>query len=152
IGSAICCPMFRTGFREFIAPWKMIEISFHRIFRILRSETLTRSRPRNRIEPETIFPLYGRRRINESAVVVFPQPLSPARPRASPSSRSKETPSTACTAPDWVAYSMTRSLTSRSRAYRLRNVWWLIVPGLCLVFLVFGFYLFGFALDEILNP
>jgi len=29
---------------------------------------------------------------------------------------------------------------------------WLIVPGLCIVFLVFGFYLFGYALDEILNP
>jgi peptide/nickel transport system permease protein len=29
---------------------------------------------------------------------------------------------------------------------------WLIVPGLCLVTLVFGFYLFGYALDEILNP
>src|SRR5439155_2554840 len=51
----------------------------------------------------------------------LPAAALPARPRASPSSRSKETPSTACTAPDWVAYSMTRSLTSRSRAYRLRN-------------------------------
>jgi peptide/nickel transport system permease protein len=29
---------------------------------------------------------------------------------------------------------------------------WLIIPGLCIVFLVFGFYLFGYALDEILNP
>ncbi len=29
---------------------------------------------------------------------------------------------------------------------------WMIVPGLCIVFLVFGFYLFGYALDEILNP
>jgi peptide/nickel transport system permease protein len=29
---------------------------------------------------------------------------------------------------------------------------WMIVPGLCLVVLVFGFYLFGYALDEILNP
>jgi len=29
---------------------------------------------------------------------------------------------------------------------------WIIVPGLCIVFLVFGFYLFGYALDEILNP
>jgi len=29
---------------------------------------------------------------------------------------------------------------------------WIIIPGLCLVFLVFGFYLFGYALDEILNP
>lgn len=34
----------------------------------------------------------------------------------------------------------------------LYNPWWLIVPGVCLVVLVFGFYLFGFALDEILNP
>ena len=29
---------------------------------------------------------------------------------------------------------------------------WIIIPGLCIVFLVFGFYLFGYALDEILNP
>src|SRR2546422_1752882 len=34
----------------------------------------------------------------------------------------------------------------------LYNAWWLIVPGVCIVFLVFGFYLFGYALDEILNP
>ncbi|HYS73497.1 MAG TPA: ABC transporter permease [Thermoplasmata archaeon] len=32
------------------------------------------------------------------------------------------------------------------------NPGWLIIPGLCIVFLVFGFYLFGYALDEILNP
>lgn len=32
------------------------------------------------------------------------------------------------------------------------NPLWLIIPGLCIVFLVFGFYLFGYALDEILNP
>ncbi len=32
------------------------------------------------------------------------------------------------------------------------NPGWLVVPGLCIVFLVFGFYLFGYALDEILNP
>src|SRR5881628_3043076 len=63
IGSAICWPMFRTGFKEFIAPWKMIEMSFHRTFRILMSEALTRSRPRNTMEPEMILPLYGRRRI-----------------------------------------------------------------------------------------
>ncbi len=29
---------------------------------------------------------------------------------------------------------------------------WMIVPGLCIVVLVLGFYLFGYALDEILNP
>ncbi len=32
------------------------------------------------------------------------------------------------------------------------NPGWILVPGLCLVSLVFGFYLFGYALDEILNP
>jgi peptide/nickel transport system permease protein len=32
------------------------------------------------------------------------------------------------------------------------NPWWLIIPGMCIVVLVFGFYLFGYALDEILNP
>ena len=32
------------------------------------------------------------------------------------------------------------------------NPVWLVVPGLCIVFLVLGFYLFGYALDEILNP
>jgi len=32
------------------------------------------------------------------------------------------------------------------------NPGWLVVPGLGIVFLVFGFYLFGHALDEILNP
>jgi peptide/nickel transport system permease protein len=37
-------------------------------------------------------------------------------------------------------------------AVTAHNPMWLILPGLCIVFLVFGFYLFGYALDEILNP
>ncbi len=32
------------------------------------------------------------------------------------------------------------------------NPGWLIIPGLCIVVLVFGFYLVGYALDDILNP
>lgn len=32
------------------------------------------------------------------------------------------------------------------------NPWWMVVPGMCIVVLVLGFYLFGYALDEILNP
>lgn len=32
------------------------------------------------------------------------------------------------------------------------NAWWMVVPGMCIVVLVLGFYLFGYALDEILNP
>lgn len=37
-------------------------------------------------------------------------------------------------------------------AYINGNFGWLLIPGLCIVVLVFGFYLFGYALDEILNP
>src|SRR5439155_9065694 len=114
IGSAICRPIRRTGFKEFIAPWKMIEMSFHRTLRTAVSEARVRSRPLKRIRPRTIFPLYGKRRIRARAVVVLPQPLSPARPSASPSSRSNETPSTAWTVPSCVVYSTTRSSTSRS--------------------------------------
>src|SRR3989449_4203765 len=105
--------MFRTGFNEFIAPWKMIEMSFHRTRWIERSESLTRFLPSNRISPRTIFPLYGRSRMMERAVVVLPQPLSPARPRASPSPTSNDTPSTAWTVPACVVYSIERSSTSR---------------------------------------
>jgi peptide/nickel transport system permease protein len=39
-----------------------------------------------------------------------------------------------------------------NNAMTIGNPWWLIVPGMCIVALVFGFYLFGYALDEILNP
>src|SRR5437867_10151316 len=91
IGSAICRPIRRTGFKEFIAAWKVIEMSFHRTLRTAVSVARVRSRPLKRIRPRTIFPLYGKRRIRARAVVVLPQPLSPARPSASPSSRSNET-------------------------------------------------------------
>ncbi len=30
--------------------------------------------------------------------------------------------------------------------------WWIIAPGLCIVFVVLGFTLVGFAFDEVLNP
>src|SRR5205823_4392116 len=50
------------------------------------------------------------------AVVVFPQPLSPARPIASPRSTAKEAPSTACTTPAFVVNSTVRSRTSRRAA------------------------------------
>src|SRR3990170_953668 len=94
----------------------MIEISFQRIFRIDVSGSVARSRPAKRIEPRTIRPLYGRRPMSARAVVVLPQPLSPARPIASPCSTSKEAPSTACTVPAFVVNSTVRSRTSSRRA------------------------------------
>lgn len=39
-----------------------------------------------------------------------------------------------------------------SNAMIIGNPWWIVVPGMCIVVLVLGFYLFGYALDEILNP
>src|SRR3989442_7221481 len=105
--------MFRTGFNEFIAPWKMIEMSAQRTRWIERSESLTRFLPLNRISPRRIFPLYGRSRMIARAVVVLPHPLSPARPRASPSPTSNDTPWTAWTVPACVVYSIERSSTSK---------------------------------------
>jgi len=51
---------------------------------------------------------------NASAVVVFPQPDSPANPRTCPSFNSNEIPSTAFTGPFPVLYWTLRSFTSRS--------------------------------------
>ena len=50
--------------------------------------------------PSTIFALAGRIRTSDSAVVVLPQPDSPAIPSASPYSSRNDTPSTALTVPD----------------------------------------------------
>ena len=50
--------------------------------------------------PSTIVAFAGRIRTSDSAVVVLPQPDSPAIPSASPWSSRKLTPSTALTVPD----------------------------------------------------
>ena len=84
IGSAICLPVSCTGLRAFIAPWKIIEISFQRIFDMPYSVRLVRLRPSKRMSPETMRPFSGRSLSTASAAVVLPQPDSPARPRLSP--------------------------------------------------------------------
>ncbi len=56
--------------------------------------------PKSFTEPPTTFAFAGSSRSSESAVVVLPQPDSPAMPSASPSCSSKLTPSTALTVPD----------------------------------------------------
>ena len=30
--------------------------------------------------------------------------------------------------------------------------WWIVIPGLCIVFVVLAFTFIGYALDEIFNP
>src|SRR6266480_716778 len=91
----------------------MIEIFFQRTFRIVVSEERTRLRPSNEMDPPTIRPFDGSSFMRASAVVVFPQPDSPASPIASPSRRSNEAPLTAWTVPPRVPNSTERSRTSR---------------------------------------
>lgn len=37
-------------------------------------------------------------------------------------------------------------------AFQLGLQWWIVAPGLCIVMLVLGFTLLGYALDDIMNP
>lgn len=37
-------------------------------------------------------------------------------------------------------------------AFQIGLPWWIIAPGLCIVILVLGFTLLGYALDEVMNP
>ncbi len=84
MGSAICLPVSLTGFSAFIAPWKMMLISFQRILLMPNSVRLARFLPSKRISPLTMRPFSGRSLSRERAAVVLPQPDSPARPRLSP--------------------------------------------------------------------
>ncbi len=54
--------------------------------------------------------------------------------------------------PDHVSWGKIISEAYENHAILNGNALWIVVPGLCIVVLVFGFYLFGYALDEILNP
>ncbi len=99
MGSAICLPVSRTGLSAFIAPWKMMLISFQRILLMPYSVRLARLRPSKRTSPETMRPFSGSSLSRLSAAVVLPQPDSPARPRLSPGATVKETSCTALTSP-----------------------------------------------------
>jgi hypothetical protein len=88
-----------TGFSAFIAPWKMMLISFQRILLMPNSVRLARFLPSKRISPLTMRPFSGRSLSRERAAVVLPQPDSPARPRLSPGWSTKETSWTAFTSP-----------------------------------------------------
>jgi len=51
-----------------------------------------------------------------------------------------------------VTWGTMLSYASESMAFQIGLQWWIIVPGLCIVALVLGFTLLGYALDEVMNP
>ena len=97
IASAIWRPTRMTGSSAFIAPWKTIDTVFQRMSRQPRSvRRWTCITPR--VELTSIVPsarcrFCGSRPSSASAVVVLPQPDSPASPSASPRRSWKLTPS-----------------------------------------------------------
>jgi hypothetical protein len=80
------------------------------------SDFLARSIPNSFTEPLTILALAGSRRTSDSAVVVLPQPDSPAIPNASPSFSRKLTSLTAWTVAFGSRKCVVRCSTSRSGA------------------------------------
>ena len=104
IASAICASTRCTGSSAFIEPWKTSETWRQRTKfmprSVRRSILIGSASPGGR---RTIFPVCwsvpGSSFITDRAVVVFPQPDSPASPRASPGSSVRSTPSTIGFAP-----------------------------------------------------
>lgn len=51
-----------------------------------------------------------------------------------------------------VTWGSMLSYAHEGMAFQIGLPWWIIAPGLCIVFLVLGFTLLGYALDEVMNP
>ncbi|MCJ7562575.1 MAG: ABC transporter permease [Thermoplasmata archaeon] len=51
-----------------------------------------------------------------------------------------------------VTWGTMLSYSSDANAFSIGLHWWIIAPGLCIVAVVLGFTLLGYALDDILNP
>lgn len=51
-----------------------------------------------------------------------------------------------------VTWGTMLSYASDAGAFTIGLHWWIVAPGLCIVFVVLGFTLLGHALDDILNP
>jgi hypothetical protein len=83
-GSAICRPIFMVGSREVIGSWKIIAISFPRIFCISLSDFFKRSCPWNMIEPPTTSALLANKPIILLVVTDLPEPDSPTMANVSP--------------------------------------------------------------------
>jgi peptide/nickel transport system permease protein len=53
---------------------------------------------------------------------------------------------------DTVTWGTMLSDAYNASAFNLGLHYWIVMPGICIVFLVLGFTLLGYALDEALNP
>jgi len=51
-----------------------------------------------------------------------------------------------------VTWGTMLSFAQEASAFQIGLHWWILAPGLCIVVVVLGFTLLGYALDEILNP
>lgn len=51
-----------------------------------------------------------------------------------------------------VTWGTMLSYASSANAFAIGLHWWIIAPGLCIVVIVLGFTLLGYALDDVLNP
>ena len=51
-----------------------------------------------------------------------------------------------------VTWGTMLSYASTAGAFQIGLEWWILAPGLCIVALVLGFTLLGYALDEVMNP
>ena len=92
-------PTVMTGSSELVGSWKTIETRPPRTPRISASESARRSVPSSTTRPPTERATGGSSRMIASAVIDFPQPLSPTSAWISPAARSNVTPSTTRVAP-----------------------------------------------------
>ena len=101
--STIWLPTLKTGDRDVIGFWKIMDMSFPLNSSSSFWLSLRTSVPLKSMDPPTIFPvLAGRRWMMELDVTLLPEPDSPTMPRISPFSTSKLTPSTALLTPPEV--------------------------------------------------
>ena len=113
--SPICFSIVCSGLSEVIGSWKMMVMSLPRTWRISLSESGSRSRPLNRIEPEgCCADGYGNSFITDSAVTDLPEPDSPTSATVSPLLISNEMRSTASVTRSPWRKATERSFTSRS--------------------------------------
>ena len=108
MASNICSPMVKTGLRDMVGSWKIMDRPEPRSCLISASFIFSTSFPLKKISPVGIRLLSDRIRKIDLTVVVFPQPVSPTMDTFSPASTVKFTPLRTFTIPAYVLYSTNR--------------------------------------------